>query len=42
MWSFIKKIFKEEKSSEILKILGFINNTEEDHKIYNDEFRLKK
>ena len=30
----MKKIFEEE-SSEILKILGLINNTEEYQKIYN-------
>ena len=30
-----KKIFKEEESVEILKILGFINNIEEYQKIYN-------
>ena len=30
-----KKIFKEEKSIEILKILGLINNIEEYQKIYN-------
>ena len=32
----IKKIFKEEKSTEILKILGLINNVEEYQKIYNN------
>ena len=30
-----EKIFKEEESTEILKILGLINNTEEHQKIYN-------
>ena len=30
-----KKIFKEEESIEVLKILGFINNIEEHEKIYN-------
>ena len=29
------KIFKEEESTEILKILGLINNVEEYQKIYN-------
>ena len=29
------KIFKEEKSIEILKILGLINNIEKYQKIYN-------
>ena len=31
----IMKIFKEEESIEILKILGLINNIEEHQKIYN-------
>ena len=31
----IKKIFKEEESIKILKVLGFINNIEEYQKIYN-------
>ena len=31
----IKKIFKEEESIEILKVLAFINNIEEYQKIYN-------
>ena len=31
----IKKIFKEEESTEILKSLGFINNIEQNQKIYN-------
>ena len=30
-----KKIFKEEESIEVLKILGLINNIEEYQKIYN-------
>ena len=30
-----EKIFKEEESIEILKILGLINNVEEYQKIYN-------
>ena len=30
-----EKIFKEEESIEILKILGLINNIEEYQKIYN-------
>ena len=30
-----KKIFKEEESIKILKILGLINNIEEYQKIYN-------
>ena len=30
-----KKMFKEEKSIEILKILGLIRNIEENPKIYN-------
>ena len=44
-----EKIFKEEESIEILKILGLINNIEEYQKIYNNvqksiaqESRLKK
>ena len=44
-----KKIFKEEESIQILKILGLVNNTER-YQIYiimseeniNQEFRLKK
>ena len=32
-----KKIFKEEESIEILKILGLINNIEEYQKIYNHD-----
>ena len=31
-----KKMFKEEESIEIIKILGVINNTEEYQKIYNN------
>ena len=31
----IKKIFKEQESIEILKILGVINNPEEYQKTYN-------
>ena len=30
-----EKVFKEEESIEILKILGLINNIEEHQKIYN-------
>ena len=30
-----KKVFKEEESIEILKILGLINNIEEYQKVYN-------
>ena len=30
-----EKIFKEEESIEILKILGLINNIEEHNRIYN-------
>ena len=37
----IKKIFKEEESTEILKSLGFINNIEQNQKIYN-HFSKKK
>ena len=35
----IKKIFKEEESIEISKILGLINNIEERQKIYNHAWR---
>ena len=35
----IKKIFKEEESIEISKILGLINNIEECQKIYNHAWR---
>ena len=38
----MKKIFKEEESIEILKILGLINNTEEYQKIYNHVWRKHK
>ena len=31
----MKKVFKEEESIEILKVLGLINNIEEYQKIYN-------
>ena len=31
----IEKIFQEEESIEVLKILGLINNIEEYQKIYN-------
>ena len=31
-----EKLFKEEESIEILKILGLINNIEEYQKIYNN------
>ena len=34
-----EKIFKEEESIEILKILGLINNIEEYQKIYNHVWR---
>ena len=39
-----EKIFKEEESIEILKILGLISNIEEfrKYKIMNQGFRLKK
>ena len=37
-----KKIFKEEQSIEILKIIGLISNTEELQKIYNHAFRKHK
>ena len=37
-----KKIFKEEKSIEILKILGLINNIAEYQKIYNHAWRKHK
>ena len=30
-----KKIFKEEESIEILKVLALINNIEDYHKLYN-------
>ena len=33
----MKKIFKEEKSVEIAKILGLIDNIEEYQKIYNHD-----
>ena len=33
------KIFKEEESVKILKILGLINNIQEYHKIYNHTWR---
>ena len=38
----IMKIFKEEESIEILKILGLINNIEEHQKIYNHAWRKQK
>ena len=31
----MKKIFKEEKSIEMLKIINLINNIEEHHRMYN-------
>ena len=31
----MKEIFKKEESTQILKILGLMNNTEESHKTYN-------
>ena len=34
-----EKIFKEQKSMEIPKILGSINNVEEYQKIYNHDWR---
>ena len=37
-----EKIFKEEESIEILKILALINNIEEYKKIYNDIKRKRK
>ena len=37
-----KKIFKEEKSIEILEILGLINNIAEYQKIYNHAWRKHK
>ena len=37
-----EKIFKEEDSIEILKILGLINNIEEYQKIYNHGQRKHK
>ena len=37
-----EKVFKEEKSIEILKILGLINNIEEYQKIYNHVWRKHK
>ena len=36
------KIFKEEESIEILKILGLITNIEEYQKIYNHDSRKHK
>ena len=33
----MKKIFKEEKSVDIAKILGLIDNIEEHQKIYNHD-----
>ena len=37
-----EKIFKEEESIEILKILGLINNIEEYQKMYNHAWRKYK
>ena len=37
-----ENIFKGERSNEILKIIGLINNIEEYQKNMNQEFRLKK
>ena len=37
-----KKILKEEDSIEILKILCFITNVEEHHKLYNHVWRKHK
>ena len=37
-----KKIFKEEESTEILKILDLITNIEEYQKIYNHDWRKHK
>ena len=36
------KIFKEEESIEILKILGLINNIEEHSRIYNHVWQKYK
>ena len=38
----IKKIFKEEESIEILKILGLITNIDEYQKLYNHVWRKPK
>ena len=37
-----KKAFKEKQSIEILKILNFINNMEENQKIYDHAWRIHK
>ena len=39
---YITKIFEEEESIEILKILGVINDIKEYHKIYNHGWRKHK
>ena len=37
-----KKIFKEEESIQLLKILSLINNTEQYQKVYNHVWRKHK
>ena len=42
MWQEYEKIFREEESIEILKIIGLVNNIEEYQKISNHVWRKHK